>query len=100
MRDRWRGDAEVYFGCAGVAHHLHDLARGGAAHDRVVDQHDALAGHHGAIGRMFHAYAMVTDRLGRLDEGAPDVVISDDAVLEGNPGLPGIADPGWNAGIG
>ena len=40
----------MHFLRAGVAHHLHDLARGGAAHDGVVDQHDALAVDHRAVG--------------------------------------------------
>ena len=44
VRDRRRSDAEMHFAGAGLAHHLHDLHRGRAAHDRVVDQHDALAG--------------------------------------------------------
>ena len=33
------GDAQVHLARPRLAHHAHDLARGGAAHDRVVDQH-------------------------------------------------------------
>src|SRR5262245_15504927 len=36
-------DAHVDFGGAGVAHHLDDLFRSRAAHDRIVDQDDAVA---------------------------------------------------------
>ena len=57
MGDRRRGDAEMHFAGAGIAHHLHDLHRGRAAHDRVVDQHDALAIDHGAIGAVLEAHA-------------------------------------------
>ncbi len=54
MRDRRRRDAEVHLLGAGVAHHLHDLEGGGAAHDGVVDQHDALAVDHGAVALCFN----------------------------------------------
>ena len=73
---------------AGVAHHLHDLHRGGAAHDRIVDQHDALAVDHGAVGAVLEAHAELADVLRRLDEGAPDIVVADDAELVGDAGLP------------
>jgi len=42
MNDRRRGEAEVDLPGAGVAHHANDLFRGGAAHQRIVDQDDAL----------------------------------------------------------
>ena len=62
---------------AGGAHHLHDLAAGRAAHDRIVDQHHALA-REDALDRVeLHLHAEVADRLRRLDEGAADVVIAD-----------------------
>src|ERR1019366_3377020 len=37
------GDAYVHFAGAGLAHHADDLAAGGATHDGIVHQHDALA---------------------------------------------------------
>src|SRR5579864_2845644 len=36
-------DAHVDFGGAGVAHHAHDFAAGGAANDGIIHEHDALA---------------------------------------------------------
>ena len=63
MGDGRRGDAEVHFAGAGVAHHLHDLDRGGAAHDEVVDQHDALARDHGAVGAVLEPHAELADVL-------------------------------------
>ena len=85
---------------AGLAHHLHDLHRGGAAHEAVVDQHDALARDHRAVGVVLQADAELADRLGRLDEGAADIVVADDAELERNAGGLGIADRRRHAGIG
>ena len=43
--DRRRADPEVDLGRAGLAQQGHDLAGGGAAHDRIVDDDQPLAGH-------------------------------------------------------
>ena len=40
---------------------------------------DALAADDRTIGRVLEPHALIADRLGRLDEGAADVVIADDA---------------------
>ena len=85
MRRRRRGDAHVHLGRAGVAHHLDDLLRGGAAHDAVVDQHDALALDMRAVGVVLQLHAEVADLVGRLDEGAADIVVADDADSNGMP---------------
>ena len=85
---------------AGVAHHLHDLQRGRAAHDRIVDEHDALALEHGAVGVVLELDAHVADRVGRLDEGAADIVVADDAEIEGKAGRLGEADRRRHARIG
>src|ERR1700738_4933298 len=49
---------------------------------------------------MLHAHAEFAHALGRLDEGAADVVISNDAEFERHPGFPAIAERGRHAGIG
>ena len=77
---------------AGAAHHLDDLHRGGAAHDRIVDQDDPLALDHGAVGVVLQAHAEMADMVGGLDEGAADIVVADDAELERHARLGGIAD--------
>src|ERR1700728_363098 len=64
VEDRRRGETEVNFAGAGVAHHADDLLRGGAAHQRIVDQDDALALDRGAIGRVLHAHAQFAHALG------------------------------------
>ena len=84
---------------AGLAHHLHDLLAGRAAHDRIVDQHHALAFDHAAVGVVLQLDAHVADRIAGLDEGAADIVVADDAELEGNAGLLREADRRRRAGI-
>ncbi len=85
---------------AGVPHHLHDLDAGGAAHDRIVDQNDALALDHRAVGVVLHPDAEFANRLGRLDERAPDIVVANDAEFERQAAGARIADRRRNAGIG
>ena len=49
---------------------------------------------------MLEANAELADVLGRLDEGAPDIVIADDAELVGDAGFLRVADRRRHAGIG
>jgi len=67
----------------GGAQHLDDLAARGAAHDRVVDDDHPLALDHRAHRVELELDAEVADRLARLDEGAPDVVVADQPGVEG-----------------
>ena len=80
--------------------HAHNLLRGGAAHDRVVDEHDALPGHNLPDRIQLHLHAEVADGLLRLDERPPDVVIADQSELERNAGFLRVAERGEEAGIG
>src|SRR4051794_39861859 len=89
----------MHFAGTGIAHHADDLFRRGAAHQRVVDQDDALAFDRGAVGRMLHAHAEFAHALGRLDEGAADIVISDDPEFERHTGKLTVAKGGRHAGI-
>src|SRR3546814_1805933 len=82
----------MHFLGAGLSHHLDDLGRGGAAHDGIVDQDDPLALDIGAVGIVLQLDAEMADLVGRLDEGAADIMVADDAELEGNATLGGIAD--------
>ena len=43
----------MHFLGPGIAHHLHNLHRGGAAHDAVIDQDDALALNEMPVGIVF-----------------------------------------------
>ena len=51
----------MHFRGAGVAHHLHDLLGGGAAHDGIVHQHDLLALELGAVGIVLQPHAQMAD---------------------------------------
>ncbi len=80
--DRRRRDAQVHLERARLAQHLHDLARGGAAHDRVVHDDQPLA-RDGVRQRVeLEAHAVLAQRLVGLDERAPDVAVLDQAVAE------------------
>src|ERR1700720_3639402 len=48
---------------------------------------------------MLHAYAKLAHALGRLNEGAADIVIADDAEFERHTRLPGVTERGRHAGI-
>jgi len=47
----------MHFAGAGVPHHLDDLGRGRAAHDRIVDQDHPLADKVGAVGVVLETHA-------------------------------------------
>ena len=76
---RRRRDAHVHLARAGLPDHLHDLARRRPAHDRVVDEDDALALDDFAHRVQLHLDAEVPDRLLGLDERAADVVVAHEA---------------------
>src|SRR6266436_2792183 len=84
---------------AGVAHHADDLFRGGPAHQRIVDQDDALAFDRRAVRIMLHAHAEFAHALGRLNEGPADVMVSDDAEFERHAGMLAVADRGGHARV-
>nr|CAB3474943.1 unnamed protein product [Digitaria exilis] len=84
--DDWgAGDAHVHLASAGVAEQAHNLARCGAAHERVVDDDHALPGNDAAHGRKLELNCEVADCLRRLDEAAAAVVPPDEALLELEP---------------
>src|SRR5579862_3028940 len=90
----------MHFTGARISHHLNDLHRRRAAHDRIVDQHNAFAGHYGAIGAVFEPHAKLADVLGWLDKRPPHIVVPDDAQLVGNARLLRVADGGRYSGVG
>ncbi len=84
MFDRRAGDPHMDFFGAALAHHGDDFCRGGAADDAVVDQHNTLALDADARRRIvLELHAKLANALLWLDEGPPDIVIADDAKLEG-----------------
>ena len=97
---RRAGDPHMDLAGAGLAHHLHDLEAGRAADDRIVDQDDALALDQRAVGIVLELDAEVADLVARLDEGAADIMRADDAELERDAALLGVADRRGHARIG
>ena len=81
MLDRRRRDPHVDLARARVAEHLDDLARRVAAHDRVVDDDEALAADDLGQRVELHPQAVTAKLLARLDEGPPDVAVLDQAVV-------------------
>jgi len=65
---------------AGIARHLDDLPRGGAAHDRVVYQQDVLAAELEFDGVELLAHRFPPLLLAGHDERAPDVAVLDKAL--------------------
>ena len=53
----------------------------------------------GPVGGVLQLHAEMADVVGRLDEGAPDIVVADDAELERNAALGGVAHRRGHAGI-
>ena len=84
---------------ARLAHHFNNLAAGGAAHDGIIHQHHALALQHGAIGAVLQLHAQIADLIRGFNEGAPDIMIADDAKLKRDAGFHRIAHRRRHAGI-
>ena len=90
----------MHLGGSRLLEHRHDAPRGRAPHDRVVDQHHALAPDDGPHGRKLHPDTLLAQLLRRLDEGAADVLVLDQAHLVGQAARLGIAHRGAEARIG
>src|SRR6476646_152395 len=96
---RRAGDAHVHLGGARLAQHPHQRPLGVAAHDRVVDNHQALAADDIAQGVELEPDAQLADGLARRDESAPDVGVLDQPLAVGDAGLLGVADRRGRAGL-
>ena len=90
--DRRARDAHVHLGGARLAQHPHERPLGVAAHDRVVDDDEALAGDDLAQRVELEPDAELPDRLRRLDERAADVGVLDQALRVRDAALLGEAD--------
>src|SRR5688572_17931753 len=96
----WTADPQVHFLGACRPHHLHDLAARRAAHQRVVYQHDTPAVEDALHRVEFDLDAEVANRLRRLDEGAADIVIANQAKTQRDLRFFRVADGGADAGVG
>src|SRR5215213_2110493 len=93
-------DADVHRARPRLAHEPHDLLRGRAAHDGVVNQDDAATLYEVAHGVELEADAEGADGLPGLDEGAADVVVAHQPEAEVDAALGGVADGGGHARVG
>ena len=89
----------MHLGGAGVEQHLHDLPRRRAAHDRVVDDDEALAGDLGERVEL-HPDPLLAHALLGLDERAADVAVLDQPLAERDPGRAREADRRGRARVG
>ena len=76
---------------ARVAQHLHDLAGGVAAHDRVVDDDEAPPADDLGQRVELQPQAVLAQLLARLDERARDVAVLDQPVVLGQAARTGVA---------
>src|SRR6478609_1142656 len=82
-----RADAHVHLGRAGLAEHADLRSLGVAAHDRVVDDDEALAADRVLERVELEPDAELAQGLRRLDEGAADIRVLDEALAERDPRL-------------
>ena len=85
---------------AGVAQHLDELHHGGAAHDGVVDDDQALALDVVAQRVEFHTHTHGAQLLRRLDKRTAHVAVLDKALAKRNTALVRIPLRGRQAGVG
>src|SRR6516164_4851413 len=83
---RCRG-GEIHLGSTGFAGELDDLRRGGATHDRVIDQQHPLATEFEVDGIQLAVHGLLALLLSGHDESAADVAVLDEAlaVLDAEP---------------
>src|SRR5690606_16369505 len=93
------GGPHMYLGRTGLAQHSHHGALCVAAHDRVVDVYEALAGDHLAQWVELEADAELADGLAGLDEGAAHIGVLHHALAVRDPGLLRVADRGGGPGL-
>ena len=97
--ERRGADAVVYLGGASLAQQADGAGTGGAAHDGVIHQHDALALDRGGDGVQLDADAALALGLAALNEGAADIFVLDKAYAVGDAALLGVTQGGVQAGI-
>ena len=97
---RRRGDTHVDLGRAGALEQTDELLRRRPADDGVVHQDDPLASDDGPDGVQLHLDAEVTDRLLRLDERAPHVVVPHEPHAVRDAALLRVPERGEDAGVG
>ena len=85
------------FSCACISDHANDFAAGGAANNRIVNEHHAFAFQQAAHGIQLQLHAKVTYSLPRFDERTADIVIANQAKAKWNSAFRGVAHGGGHA---
>ena len=93
-------DAKMHFFGAGIADQLDQLRGGRPAHQRVVDDDHALSRQVRGEHVEFHGHAPFAQNLRGFDEGASDVAVLDESVVERDARLPRVADGCGNRRVG
>src|SRR3546814_17432217 len=70
MPGRWAGDPHVDLARTCVTHHLHDIQRGRAAHDAVIDKANAFAVAEGTVCIVLPLHDQMADLVTRREEGS------------------------------
>ena len=90
----------MHFAGTSVSHHAHDFLRGGARRTSESSMRMMrLPSIAARFGRVLHAHAKFTHALSRLNEGAADIVVADNAELERHPGELAVTDRSGDSGI-
>ena len=98
--DKGRGaDAVMHFLGACFAQQADGASAGGAAHDGVIDQDNALVLDGGGDGVQLDAHAALALGLGGLDKGTSDILVLDKAHAVGDAALLGVAQRGVQTGV-
>src|SRR3954447_13699137 len=84
VANRRRRDPQVHLAGAGLAQHADDLPRRVAAHDRVIDDDEALPGDDLRQRVELHPQAVFAQLLAGLDEGPRHIAVLDQAVVAGD----------------
>ena len=88
------------FFCSCATNHADDLAAGGAAHDRIIDQNNTLAFEQAAHRIQLELHAEVANGLLRLDESTADIVVADETETKRDAAFGGVSHGRGNAGVG
>src|SRR5688572_28235844 len=98
--NRVRADAHVDLARARGSDQCDEATRGGSANNGIVDHDDALSIQHFTNRVVLHADLRIATGLRRLNEGPPDVVVTDERKLEGKLGFLRISDGSGVGGVG
>src|SRR6185503_7204606 len=97
--DRRRADAHMHFFGSRIAKHLHNFTACRASYQRIIDDNDPFPLQHLRHCIELDLDTEVADRLFRLNEGAADIVISNQPQFKWNPRPLGIAERSRHPGV-